>query len=99
MRLGEGAWQRIDGPNGDAVPLRWTDDGWLYLWVDYADDRLPEVWRMRADGGRPQLYLRLPVECRKSDLALSRDARRLACVVSTTSRDIWQASNLDAQAR
>jgi len=100
LRLGEGGWQRIDGPDADAVPLRWTDDGWLYLWVDHADNRrLPELWRMRAHGGRPQLYLRLPIHCRKSDLAVSRDGRRLACVVSTTSRDIWQASNLDAPAR
>jgi dipeptidyl aminopeptidase/acylaminoacyl peptidase len=99
LRPPNGSWERVDGPEGDAVPLRWADDGWLYLWVDYASDRLPEVWRVRAAGGQPERYVRVPVRCAKADLAISRDARRLACVASQTSPDVWLASNLDARAR
>jgi Tol biopolymer transport system component len=96
-----GTWAQLKTPGGFVRPLLWADDGWIYfvhtptMW-----SFIPaQIWRMRADGGVPQLWATAPKGCRPWDLSMARNAKRLACSVLEFSSDVWIATDFDPEVR
>jgi Tol biopolymer transport system component len=96
-----GTWTQLKTPAGFVRPLLWADDGWIYfvhtptMWSFVP----AQIWRMRADGGVPQLWATAPKGCRPWDLSMARNAKRLACSVLEFSSDVWITTDFDPELR
>jgi eukaryotic-like serine/threonine-protein kinase len=96
-----GTWTQLKTPAGFVRPLLWADDGWIYfvhtptMWSFVP----AQIWRMRADGGVPQLWATAPKGCRPWDLSMARNAKRLACSVLQFSSDVWITTDFDPELR
>ncbi len=96
-----GTWTQLKALAGFVRPLLWADDGWIYfvhtptMWSFVP----AQIWRMRADGGVPQLWATAPKGCRPWDLSMARNAKRLACSVLQFSSDVWITTDFDPEPR
>jgi len=78
-------------PFGESYPLRWTEDGWLYilnnraLYSDNGEFRL-QLWRISTARWKPEFYADVPDGCRS--VSISRDGRRAACAYNTRQSDL-----------
>jgi Tol biopolymer transport system component len=96
-------WRRIPGPFGEALPVAWHRNGWIYLVrnrglaTDHGSTHL-ELWRMRGPTGRAELYAALPEGCGLS-VSISADASRGVCSYVRIESDLYVASIVGASAR
>jgi eukaryotic-like serine/threonine-protein kinase len=96
-------WRRISGPFGEAFPVAWHRNGWIYLVrnrglaTDHGAVQL-ELWRMRGPTGRPELYAALPEGCGLS-VSISADGSRGVCNYVRVESDLYVASNFGASGR
>jgi serine/threonine protein kinase len=93
-------WRRLQEPFGESYPLRWTDNGWLYVlnshafFTDGGPPRL-ELWRLPMLKGRPEFVAPVPEGC--ISFSLSRDGRRAACDYNTRQSDLVVATSFDPE--
>jgi Tol biopolymer transport system component len=91
-------WSRLREPFGESYPLRWREDGWLYVinnhafFTDGGQPRL-ELWRVSVRGADPQLVAPVPEGC--AAYAISREARRAVCDFNTGQSDLIVVTGLD----
>ncbi|MDQ3949488.1 MAG: serine/threonine-protein kinase [Gemmatimonadota bacterium] len=96
-------WRRIPGPFGEAFPIAWHRNGWIYLVrnralaTDHGAVHL-ELWRMRGPTGRPELFAALPEGCGLS-VSISADASRGVCNYVRVESDLYVASNFGTSGR
>jgi serine/threonine protein kinase/dipeptidyl aminopeptidase/acylaminoacyl peptidase len=92
---------RIKEPFGESYPVRWTDDGWLYVinnhaeFSDQGQFRI-QLWRMRMPDGAPEFYAPIPEGC--GALSLSRDALSAACEFYSRQSDLVAVTGFDPDA-
>jgi eukaryotic-like serine/threonine-protein kinase len=95
-------WRKLKGPFGESYPLRWNEDGWIYLenhrllLTDQGVGRR-ELWRMRGTDGSPELYVVLPDGCDRADLSGS--GSRVVCPSVTFVSDLFLGTNFNAGLR
>jgi serine/threonine protein kinase len=93
--------RRIREPFGESYPLRWNDDGWLYVinnhaeYTDQGQFRI-QLWRIRMPDGAPELYAPIPEGC--GSVSLSRDAVRAVCDFNTRQSDLVAVTGFDPDA-
>jgi serine/threonine-protein kinase len=98
VSLADGSWKLFAGPAGNAVPLLWSRDGYIYAAIFGTAN--PELWRFSARSGAAERYASLPVACSElGGVALSADARRLVCAVTRAKPDLWVARQFDPRLR
>jgi serine/threonine-protein kinase len=90
--------RRIREPFGESYPLRWTQDGWLYVINNHAEftdqgQFKIQLWRIRMPDGAPELYAPIPIGC--GTLSLSRDATRAVCDFNTRQSDLVSVTGFD----
>ncbi len=86
--------------------LIWTED-WLFFAREEtpaSGERYPSIYRIPSEGGDPQLYARMPVDCAASEqmpqqVALSQDASMAVCAVIDQRWDVHVVENFDAGPR
>jgi eukaryotic-like serine/threonine-protein kinase len=94
--------RRIREPFGESYPVRWTEDGWLYVinnhaeYTDQGQFRI-QLWRIRMPDGAPELYAPIPEGC--GSVSLSRDAMRAGCDFNTRQSDLVAVTGFDLEAR
>jgi len=92
------SWQRLREPFGESYPLRWTEDGWLYVincrasFTDGGQCRM-QLWRLPMPEGKPEFVAPIPEGC--ATFSLSSDARRAACDYNTRQSDLVLATGFD----
>jgi dipeptidyl aminopeptidase/acylaminoacyl peptidase len=96
-------WRRIPGPPGEAIPIAWQRNGWIYLVRDrgVATEHgtvQRELWRMRGPMGRPELYAALPAGCGAA-VSISADATRGVCNYTHVESDLYISTNFDPAGR
>jgi len=90
--------RRLREPFGESYPVRWTDDGWLYVINNHAEltdqgQFKLQLWRIRMPDGAPELYAPIPEGC--GSLSLSRDGTRAACDLNTRQSDLVAVLGFD----
>jgi Tol biopolymer transport system component len=96
-------WRRVAGPFGEALPVVWHRNGWIYLVrnrglaTDHGAAHV-ELWRMRGPTGRPELYAALPEGCGLS-VSISADASRGVCNYVRVESDLYVASTVGTSGR
>jgi len=92
LRLADGSLRHVADlavASGVHVLMRlWGGDGFLYF-SRVVGLATPELWRIPARGGVLQRAAALPVACSEGTIALSRDARAGACLVTDSRPDLW----------
>ena len=97
-----GRWRRLREPFGESYPLRWRNDGWLYVinnhayFTDGGPARL-ELWRLPTRGGDPQFVAPVPEGC--GAYTVSSAARTAVCDFNTRQTDLVLVSGLAAGGR
>jgi serine/threonine-protein kinase len=98
--VGSGKWMHTKTEISNIRFLRWTADGWIYAAVTVGPPDMPAaVHRMRATGGRFEPYIKPPIHCDLSQMAMSADARRFVCTVERYEPDVWMVQNFDPTGR
>jgi hypothetical protein len=93
------SWRRLREPFGESYPLRWTEDGWLYVlncrafFTDGGQCHL-QLWRLPMQEGKPEFVAPVPEGC--VSFSLSRDGRRAACDYNTRQSDLVVATGFEA---
>jgi Tol biopolymer transport system component len=96
-------WRRIPGPFGEAYPIAWHRNGWIYLVrnramaTDHGAAHV-ELWRMRGPTGRPEFFAALPEGCGLS-VSISTDASRGVCNYVHVESDLYVSSSFGAAGR
>jgi hypothetical protein len=94
--------RRLPEPYGESMPVRWSDDGWLYAintraeFTDGGQFR-GQLWRMRMPDGQPEIFAPMPEGC--GPVVLSRDGLRGACGFNTRQSDLVTVTGFDPEDR
>jgi Tol biopolymer transport system component len=97
-----GRWRRLREPFGESYPLRWRNDGWLYVinnhayFTDGGPARL-ELWRLPTRGGDPQFVAPVPEGC--GAYTVSNTARRAVCDFNTRQTDLVMVTGIESGGR
>jgi hypothetical protein len=96
------SWRRLREPFGESYPMRWTEEGWLYVLNNrayFSDGGQPrmQLWRLPMAGGKPEFVAPVPEGC--ASFSLSRDGRRAACDYNTRQSDLFVATGFDSDGR
>ena len=76
-------------------PYVWSKDGWLYFSMSASPRKGLQLYRMRPEGGSPQLRRDLP----EGSCSLSDDAQRWVCVRNRSLSDIYLIRNFRLSSR
>jgi hypothetical protein len=94
--------RRLKEPFGESYPLRWTEDGWLYVMNNHAEYSdlgrfRTQIWRMRMPDGIPEFYAPIPEGC--GEVSLTHDAMRAVCDLNTRQSDLVAVTGFDPKAK
>ncbi|MEP6574772.1 MAG: hypothetical protein ABJD11_18880, partial [Gemmatimonadota bacterium] len=76
-------------------PYEWSNDGWLYFSMSASASKGLQLYRMRPEGGSPQVRRERP----EGSCSLAGDAQRWVCVRSQSLSDIYLIRNFRLASR
>jgi Tol biopolymer transport system component len=79
------------------TPIAWSEDAKAVYYVKSDNGGSSRIWAVSASGGRPQLYLELPLKAHEIDM--SADGKHLVCEVDEEESDIWIVEGFDPDVR